>query len=153
METFCLDNSAGFLWTMVGKFLWIFAYFNTHTLFQIIVPFAFYLTAYNFRIPGCNYNHIVKVTAPLQHHARVSRPDNVLYLKAICTPISKPKQTNISCTTHNVSSYVSQYAKEPCCFYFASSKLLLPNGDTQKSPVVTSLLLLKVTTYFRQKEV
>jgi len=72
MENFCLNNPAGFLWTMVGKFLWIVAYFNTQTLFQIIVTFAFYLTAYNFRIPGCNCNHIVKVTAPLQHHARES---------------------------------------------------------------------------------
>jgi len=36
-------------------------------------------------------------------------------------------------------------------FYFASSKLLLPNGDIQKSPVVTSLLLLKVTYLGRKK--
>jgi hypothetical protein len=73
-----------------------------YTLFLIIVTFEFFLTVYNFRIRGCNCNHIDKVMAPLQHHARVSRPDNVLYLKAICTPASKLKQTNI-CTTHNVS--------------------------------------------------
>jgi len=123
-----------------------------HTQFQIIVTFVFYLTAYNFRISGCNCNHIVKVTAPLQHHDRVSRPDNVLYLRAICTPTSKLKQTNISSTTHNVSSYVSPVCKEPYCFYFSSSKLLLPNGDIEKSPVVTSLLLLKVTTYLGRKK-
>jgi hypothetical protein len=43
-----------------------------YTLFQIIVTFAFYLTVYNLRIPGCSCNHIDRVMAPLQHHARVS---------------------------------------------------------------------------------
>lgn len=122
-----------------------------YTLLQISVAFAFYLTAYNFRIPGCNCNHTAKVTAPLQHNARVSRPDIVLYLGAICKPISKLKQTNIM---HNSQRSVLCFpvCKEPCCFYFASSKLLLPSGDIEKSPVVTSLLLLKVTTYLGRKK-
>jgi hypothetical protein len=93
-----------------------------HTLFQIIVTFTFHLTAYNFRIPGCNCNHIVKVTDPLQHHARVSRPDNVLYLKAICTPISKLKTDQH--IMHNSQRFVLCFpvCKEPCCLYFTSSK-------------------------------